>query len=85
MHVNEYTLYGKESKEFPQQTKIQDITTEELHYLVSEGTSFNTNLQGNKIAKEINKVMSNLPNWEKVKNIKRSHKKGYSKGFKRLY
>lgn len=85
MYVNEYTLYGKESKEFPQQTKIQDITTEELHYLVSEGTSFNTNLQGNKIAKEINKVMSNLPNWEKVKNIKRSHKKGYSKGFKRLY
>lgn len=84
-HVNDFILYGIESNEFPLQTKIQDITTGELHYLLGEGVNFNTNLQGNMLAKEINKVMSNLPNWEKNKNIKRSHKKGYSKGFKRLY
>lgn len=84
-HVNDFILYGIESNEFPLQTKIQDITTGELHYLLGEGANFNTNLQGNMIAKEINKVMDNIPNWEKKQNIKRSYKKGYSKGFKRLY
>lgn len=81
IHVNEYTLYEKESKEFPQETKIQDITTGELHYLLSEGTSFKTDLRGNILAKEINKTMINLPNWKKSESIKRSHSTRGLKGF----
>ena len=62
--------YAYCNRSFPLQTKIQDITTGELHYLLGEGANFNTNLQGNMIAKEINKVMDNIPNWEKKTKYK---------------
>lgn len=80
-HVNDSILYGIESNEFPLQTKIMDITTGELHYLLSEGTSFKTDLRGNILAKEINKAMINLPNWKKSESIKRSYSRRGLKGF----
>ena len=80
-HVNDSIFYGIESNEFPLQTKIMDITTGELHYLLSDGTSFKTDLRGNILAKEINKAMINLPNWKKSESIKRSYSRRGLKGF----
>ena len=69
---------------FSQQTQIMDITTGELHYLLSDNsTSFLSDMRGNKLAKDINKVMNNLPNWKKSENIKRSYSKRGVKGFVR--
>ena len=80
-HVNDSIHYGIESNEFPLQTKIMDITTGELHYLLSDGTNFKTDLRGNILAKEINKAMINLPNWKKSESIKRSYSRRGLKGF----
>lgn len=60
-----------------------DITTGELHFLLGDGSSFHTDLRGNTLAKEINKVMNNLPNWEKSESIKRTYSKRGLKGFVR--
>lgn len=60
-----------------------DITTGELHYLLGDGLTFQNNLNGNKLAKEINQVMNNLPNWVKSNNIRRSHSGKTLRGFKR--
>ena len=61
-----------------------DITTGELHYLLSDGTNFKTDLRGNILAKEINKAMINLPNWKKSESIKRSYSRRGLKGFIRI-
>lgn len=82
-HVNDYVSYGKGDSAFPAQTKIMDITTGELHFLLGDGSSFHTDLRGNTLAKEINKVMNNLPNWEKSESIKRTYSKRGLKGFVR--
>lgn len=82
-HVNDYISYGKGDSAFPAQTKIMDITTGELHFLLGDGSSFHTDLRGNTLAKEINKVMNNLPNWEKSESIKRTYSKRGLKGFVR--
>lgn len=82
-HVNDYISYGKGDSAFPPQTKIMDITTGELHFLLGDGSSFHTDLRGNTLAKEINKVMNNLPNWEKSESIKRTYSKRGLKGFVR--
>ena len=82
-HVQDYVSYGKNDREFPSQTKIMDITTGELHFLLGEGTGFCVDLRGNKLAKDINKVMNNLPNWKKSVSIKRSYSERGLKGFVR--
>ena len=82
-HVQDYVSYGKDDREFPSQTKIMDITTGELHFLLGEGTGFCVDLRGNKLAKDINKVMNNLPNWKKSESIKRSYSGRGLKGFVR--
>lgn len=83
-HVNDYVSFGAYSDKFSQQTQIMDITTGELHYLLSDNsTSFLSDMRGNKLAKDINKVMNNLPNWKKSENIKRSYSKRGVKGFVR--
>ena len=82
-HVQDYVSYGKDDREFPSQTKIMDITTGELHFLLGEGTGFCVDLRGNKLAKDINKVMNNLPNWKKSDSIKRSYSGRGLKGFVR--
>lgn len=84
-HVNDYVSYGAYSNNFPQQTQIMDITTKELHFLLGNGTGYNSELRGNSLAKDINKVMSNLPNWEKSESIKRSYSKRGLKGFFRKH
>ena len=84
-HVNDYVAYGAYSNNFPQQTQIMDITTKELHFLLGNGTGYNSELRGNSLAKDINKVMSNLPNWEKSESIKRSYSKRGLKGFFRKH
>lgn len=82
-HVNDYVSFGAYSDKFSQQTQIMDITTGELHYLLSDNsTSFLSDMRGNKLAKDINKVMNNLPNWKKSESIKRSYSKRV-KGFVR--
>lgn len=82
-HVNDYVSFGVYSNDFPQQTQIMDIATGELLYLLSNNSSsFHTDMRGNKLAKEINKVMNNLPNWKKSESLKRSDNKR-SKGFVR--
>ena len=58
-----------------------DITTGELYFLLGDGNTFYTDLRGNAFAKEINKVMNNLPNWKKSENIKRSYSGRGLKGF----
>ena len=82
-HVNDYITFGKCDSKFPLQTQIMDITTGELHYLLGDGTTFYTDLRGNTLAKEINKIMNNLPNWTKSNNIRRSHSGKTLRGFKR--
>ena len=81
-HVN--VSFGKSDSRFPQETQITDITTGELLYLLSDNSpSFHTDMRGNKLAKDINKVMNNLPNWKKSESIKRSYNKRGLKGFVR--
>ena len=82
-HVNDHISFGAYSDKFPQETQILDITTGELHFLLGDGTSFNKDLRGNTLAKEINQVMNNLPNWMKSNKISRSHSGKYLRGFKR--
>lgn len=82
-HVNDYVSFGAYGDKFSQQTQIMDITTGELLYLLSDNNpSFRTDMRGNKLAKDINKVMNNLPNWKKSDSIKRSYSKRL-KGFVR--
>ena len=80
-HVNDYVSYGKGSEKFKLETQIMDITTGELYFLLGDGNTFYTDLRGNAFAKEINKVMNNLPNWKKSENIKRSYSGRGLKGF----
>lgn len=82
-HVNDHISFGTYDYKFPQETQIMDITTGELHFLLGDGTSFNRDLRGNTLAKEINKVMNNLPNWKKSESIKRSYSGRGLKGFVR--
>lgn len=82
-HVNDYVFYGKGNERFKQESQIMDITTGELYFLLSDGSTFYTDLRGNAQAKEINKVMNNLPNWEKSETIKRSYSGRGLKGFVR--
>ena len=82
-HVNDYISFGAYDDKFPQETQIMDITTGELHFLLGDGTSFNRDLRGNTLAKEINKVMNNLTNWKKSESIKRSYSGRGLKGFVR--
>lgn len=82
-HVNDYVSYGAYGDKFPQQTQIMDITTKELYFLLGNGTGYSSDLRGNLLAKDINKVMNNLPNWKKSENIKRSYSKRGVKGFVR--
>ncbi len=82
-HVNDYVSFGKSKFRFPQQTQIMDITTNELCFLLGNGTGYNTDLRGNAQAKEINKIMNNLPNWKKSESIKRSYSNRGLKGFVR--
>lgn len=80
-HVNDYVSYGKGSEKFKLEIQIMDITTGELYFLLGDGNTFYTDLRGNAFAKEINKVMNNLPNWKKSENIKRSYSGRGLKGF----
>ena len=80
-YVNEFVNFGTVDEGIPQETQIQDITSYELGYLIGEGEEFKMNLGGSKLAKDINKVMNNLPNWEKSNKIDRNGKK--VNGFKR--
>ena len=82
-HVNEYTTYGKGNSRFPLQTQIMDITTGELVYLLGNGEDPYKDLKGDSLAKEINQVMNDLPNWIKSNKISRSHSGKYLRGFKR--
>ena len=82
-HVNEYITYGNGNSRFPLQTKIMDITTGELVYLLGNGEDPYKDLKGNTLAKEINQVMNNLPNWMKSNKISRLHSGKYLRGFKR--
>lgn len=82
-YVNDYVSYGKSDINFPQQTQILDITTRELYFLLGNGTGYNSDLRGNLLAKDINKVMNNLPDWKKSESIKRSYSKRGVKGFVR--
>lgn len=82
-HVNDYTTYGNGNSRFPLQTKIMDITTGELVYLLGNGEDPYKDLKGNTLAKEINQVMNNLPNWIKSNKISRLHSGKYLRGFKR--
>ena len=80
-YVNEFVNFGTVDESIPQETQIQDITSYELGYLIGEGEEFKINLGGSKLAKDINNVMNNLPNWEKSNKIDRNGKK--VNGFKR--
>ena len=80
-YVNEFVNFGTVDESIPQESQIQDITSYELGYLIGEGEEFKINLGGSKLAKDINKVMNNLPNWEKSNKIDRNGKK--VNGFKR--
>ena len=82
-HVNDFTTYGNGNSRFPLQTKIMDITTGELVYLLGNGEDPYKDLKGNTLAKEINQVMNNLPNWIKSNKISRLHSGKYLRGFKR--
>ena len=82
-HVNDFTTYGNGNSMFPLQTKIMDITTGELVYLLGNGEDPYKDLKGNTLAKEINQVMNNLPNWIKSNKISRLHSGKYLRGFKR--
>lgn len=80
-YVNEFVNFGTIDESISRETQIQDITSYELGYLIGEGEEFKMNLGGSKLAKDINKVMNNLPNWEKSNKIDRNGKK--VNGFKR--
>ena len=80
-YVTEFVNFSTIDESFAQETKIQDITSYELGYLIGEGEEFKMNLGGSKLAKDINRVMNNLPNWEKSNKIDRNGKK--VNGFKR--
>ena len=80
-YVNEFVNFDIIDESIPRETQIQDITSYELGYLIGEGEEFKMNLGGSKLAKDINKVMNNLPNWEKSNKIDRNGKK--VNGFKR--
>ena len=80
-YVNEFVNFGTIDESITRETQIQDITSYELGYLIGEGEEFKMNLGGSKLAKDINKVMNNLPNWEKSNKIDRNGKK--VNGFKR--
>ena len=80
-HVNEYVTYGEGSSRFPLETRIMDITTGELVYLLGTGEDPYKDLKGNTLAKEINQVMNNLPNWKKSNKISRSHSGKYLRGY----
>ena len=82
-HVNNYVTYGKGNSRFPLQTQIFDITTGELCYLLGDGEEFYKDLRGNTLAKEINNVMNNLPNWKKSESIRRTYSGRGLKGFVR--
>lgn len=82
-HVNDYTTYGNGNSKFPLQTQIMDISTGELVYLLGNGEDPYKDLKGNTLAKEINQVMNNLPNWIKSNKISRLHSGKYLRGFKR--
>lgn len=82
-HVNDYTTYGIGNSKFPLQTQIMDISTGELVYLLGNGEDPYKDLKGNTLAKEINQVMNNLPNWIKSNKISRLHSGKYLRGFKR--
>ena len=83
-HVNDYTTYGYGNSRFQLQTKIMDITTGELVYLLGNGEEPYKDLKGNTLAKEINQVMNNSPNWIKSNKISRLHSGKYLRGFKRI-
>lgn len=83
-HVNDYTTYGYGNSRFQLQTKIMDITTGELVYLLGNGEEPYKDLKGNTLAKEINQVINNLPNWIKSNKISRLHSGKYLRGFKRI-
>ena len=80
-YIYNFVNFSTIDESFPQETKIQDITSYELGYLVGDGEEFKMNLGGSKLAKDINRVMNNLPNWEKSNKIDRNGKK--VNGFKR--
>ena len=84
-YVKEFISFGVADESFPQETKIQDITSYELAYLLGEGEEFKTNLGGSKLAKDINRVMNNLPNWTKTNKVTRNGKKlnGYVRNDKK--
>lgn len=84
-YVNEYIAFGNTNNKFPFETKIFDITTSELLYLSCDDDEFKLDLRGNSQAKAVNKIMNNLPNWEKSESIKRSHSFRGLKGFKRKF
>lgn len=85
-YVKEFISFGVADENFPQETKIQDITSYELAYLLGEGEEFKTNLGGSKLAKDINRVMNNLPNWTKTNKVTRNGKKlnGYVRNDKKV-
>ncbi len=85
-YVKEFISFGVADGSFPQETKIQDITSYELAYLLGEGEEFKTNLGGSKLAKDINRVMNNLPNWTKTNKVTRNGKKlnGYVRNDKKV-
>ena len=80
-HVNDYLDFGILSDKFKAEIKLDDITTNEIVYFLSDGTCFGTNLKGSSEAKEINKIMSNNKNWESSNKIKRG--RTYLRGYKR--
>ena len=84
-YVNEYITFGNTNNKFPFETQIFDITTSELLYLSCDDDEFKLDLRGNSQAKAVNKIMNNLPNWEKSESIKRSHSFRGLKGFKRKF
>ena len=84
-YVNEYITFGNTNNKFPFETQIFDITTSELLYLSCDDDEFKLDLRGNSQAKAVNKIMNNLPNWEKSESIKRSHSFRGLKGFKRRF
>ena len=84
-HVNEFINFGNTNNKFPFETQIFDITTSELLYLSCDDDEFKLDLRGNSQAKAVNKIMNNLPNWEKSESIKRSHSFRGLKGFKRRF
>ena len=80
-HVNDYLDFGILSDKFKAEIKIDEITTNEIIYFLSDGASFITNLRGSTEAKEINKLMNNSRNWESSNKIKRGTT--YLRGYKR--